>query len=36
MKYVLRFVALGYLAAVLVGPVGLVFYRAFEHGFDTC
>jgi sulfate transport system permease protein len=35
MKYVLRFVALGYLAAVLVGPVGLVFYRAFEHGFDT-
>jgi sulfate transport system permease protein len=35
MKYALRFVALGYLAAVLVGPVGLVFYRAFEHGFDT-
>ena len=35
MKYVLRFVALGYLAAVLVGPVALVFYRAFEHGFDT-
>jgi sulfate/thiosulfate transport system permease protein len=34
-KYVLRFIALGYLAAVLVGPVGLVFYRAFEHGFDT-
>ena len=35
MKYALRFVALGYLAAVLVGPVALVFYRAFEHGFDT-
>ncbi|MGE5690303.1 MAG: sulfate ABC transporter permease [Pseudomonadota bacterium] len=35
MRYVLRFAALGYLAAVLVGPVGLVFYRAFEHGFDT-
>ena len=35
MKYALRVVALGYLAAVLVGPVGLVFYRAFEHGFDT-
>jgi sulfate/thiosulfate transport system permease protein len=35
MKYALRFVALGYLAAVLVGPVALVFYRAFEQGFDT-
>ncbi len=35
MKYALRFVALGYLAAVLVGPVALVFYRAFEDGFDT-
>jgi sulfate transport system permease protein len=35
MKYALRFVALGYLAAVLMGPVALVFYRAFEHGFDT-
>jgi sulfate/thiosulfate transport system permease protein len=32
-KYGLRFVALGYLAAVLVGPVVLVFYRAFEDGF---
>ena len=28
----LRFTALGYLAAVLVAPVGLVFYRAFQHG----
>jgi sulfate transport system permease protein len=26
-------VALGYLAALLVAPVGMVFYRAFEHGF---
>jgi sulfate transport system permease protein len=31
-KLPLRFVALGYLAVVLVGPVSLVFYRAFEHG----
>ena len=28
----LRFVAIGYLAALLAFPVGLVFYRAFEHG----
>jgi sulfate transport system permease protein len=26
-------VALGYLAALLAVPVGMVFYRAFEHGF---
>jgi sulfate transport system permease protein len=32
-KYVLRFAALGYLAALLVLPVGLVFYRTFQHGF---
>jgi sulfate transport system permease protein len=31
-RYGLRFVALGYLAAILVAPVGLVFWRAFEHG----
>ena len=31
----LRVVALGYLAAILAGPVSLVFYRAFEHGFDA-
>ena len=31
-KYVLRFTALGYLAALLVVPVGLVGYRAFEDG----
>jgi sulfate/thiosulfate transport system permease protein len=29
----LRTVALGYLAALLVAPVGMVLYRAFEHGF---
>ena len=28
----LRIVALGYLAALLFVPVGLVFYRTFEHG----
>jgi sulfate transport system permease protein len=32
-RYVLRFGALGYLALLLLVPVGLVFYRAFEHGF---
>jgi sulfate/thiosulfate transport system permease protein len=31
-KFALRFVAIGYLAALLAFPVGLVFYRAFEHG----
>ncbi len=28
----LRFAALGYLAAILLLPVSMVFYRAFEHG----
>jgi sulfate transport system permease protein len=28
----LRTVALGYLALLLAGPVGIVFYRTFEHG----
>jgi sulfate transport system permease protein len=32
-KYLLRFGALGYLTLLLLIPVGLVFYRAFEHGF---
>jgi sulfate/thiosulfate transport system permease protein len=32
-KYVLRFGSLGYLAVLLLAPVGVVFYRAFEHGF---
>jgi sulfate/thiosulfate transport system permease protein len=31
-RYVLRFVALGYLAALLIVPVGLVVFRAFEDG----
>ena len=31
-KYVFRFVALAYLALLLVVPVGLVFWRTFEHG----
>jgi len=31
-KYGLRFVALGYLALLLAFPVGLVFYRTFQHG----
>jgi sulfate/thiosulfate transport system permease protein len=34
-RIALRTVALGYLAALLVVPVGLVFYRAFEDGFGT-
>jgi sulfate transport system permease protein len=32
-RYALRFVSLGYIAALLAVPVGLVFYRTFEHGF---
>jgi sulfate transport system permease protein len=31
-KLTLRFVALGYLAALLAIPVAMVFYRTFEHG----
>src|SRR6266536_6540873 len=31
-RYLLRFGALGYLAVLLVAPVGLVFWRTFEHG----
>jgi sulfate transport system permease protein len=31
-KYALRFAALGYLAVLLVAPVGFVFWRSFEHG----
>jgi sulfate transport system permease protein len=31
-KYALRTIALGYLALLLVAPVGFVFYRTFEHG----
>src|SRR3954447_2755529 len=32
-KYAVRFGSLGYLAIVLLAPVGLIFWRAFEHGF---
>ena len=32
-RYALRFGALGYLALLLLVPVGFVFYRAFPHGF---
>jgi sulfate transport system permease protein len=31
-RHGLRFAALGYLAALLVFPVGLVFWRTFQHG----
>jgi len=31
----LRVVALGYLALVLIGPLTMVFWRTFEHGFGT-
>jgi sulfate/thiosulfate transport system permease protein len=31
-RYSLRFVALGYLLVLLAAPVGMVFYRAFQHG----
>jgi sulfate/thiosulfate transport system permease protein len=32
-RLTLRFLALGYLGLLLAAPVGLVFYRTFEHGF---
>lgn len=31
-RRLLRFGALGYLALLLIAPVGMVFYRTFEHG----
>jgi sulfate transport system permease protein len=31
----LRILALGYLAALLLAPVGLIFYRTFEHGIGA-
>jgi len=34
-RYLVRFGSLGYLAVILLAPVGLIFYRAFEHGFGT-
>src|SRR2546430_16911009 len=32
-RYALRFASLGYLAMLLVAPVGYVFWRTFRHGF---
>src|SRR5947209_4120617 len=32
-KYSLRFASLGYLAVLLVAPLGFIFWRTFEHGF---
>src|SRR3954462_7236703 len=34
-KYGLRFAALGYLAILLVAPVGFVFYKTFQHGIGA-
>ena len=34
-RLTLRFIAVGYLAVLLAFPVGLVFYRAFEHGVSA-
>lgn len=31
-RWVLRFIALGYLAVLLLVPLGMVFWRTFEHG----
>ena len=31
----LRLVAIGYLLAILVGPLAIIFYRTFEDGFDA-
>src|SRR5437764_3331334 len=31
-RYAFRFVSLGYLAVLLVAPIGFVFWRTFEHG----
>jgi len=32
-RYALRFASLGYLAVLLVAPVGYVFWKTFQHGF---
>jgi sulfate transport system permease protein len=34
-RYGLRFFALGYLAMLLLIPVGMIFYRTFEHGIGA-
>jgi sulfate transport system permease protein len=31
-RYVLRYASLAYVGVLLVAPVGLIFYRTFEHG----
>jgi sulfate/thiosulfate transport system permease protein len=33
-KYLVRYGVLGYLALILLAPLGLVGYRTFEHGWD--
>src|SRR5438874_6599355 len=33
-RRIVRYGSLGYLAVILVAPVGLIFWRAFEHGFQ--
>jgi sulfate/thiosulfate transport system permease protein len=33
-RYLIRFGSLGYLALLLVAPVCLIFWRAFEHGLE--
>ncbi len=32
-RWAIRVAGLGYLLVILAAPVGLIFYRAFEHGF---
>jgi len=34
-RYALRSIAIGYLTVILVAPLGFVFYRTFEHGFEA-
>jgi sulfate/thiosulfate transport system permease protein len=34
-RYAPRLVAVSYLVAILAGPLSLVFWRTFEHGFDS-
>ena len=34
-RYILRFTALGYLLLVLLGPLAMVFVRAFDDGLDA-
>jgi sulfate/thiosulfate transport system permease protein len=35
MKYVLRYSALAYLGALVLVPLGMIFYRTFEHGIGA-